>query len=332
MAARKPSAPTQPSTALVGSSVTVSWSPPAANGDPIHSYVIEFEGAAGGWHPESSDCDGADPDVRTASSCTVPQSVFTALDGPFQLGRGVLVAVRVAAISSLGQGDFSPINTVGARIQTLPAAPGGLISGPGTLASRVELVWSPLTTQEEIGGVIGEVSITSYHVEWDAGTPTGPWAELVGLSSAFVGTSYLTTPSNPAEALIPGQTYRFRVRAQNAQGWGAYSGVAGILAAGVPAQMAMVTLSDNAGLASVHILWASPNSNGSPLTAYQIEILTATPGQYFSTSDCNGVAALALSHLYCDVPMSTLIAAPFGLSLGDPIVAVAKASNSIGWS
>jgi len=272
MAASKPSAPAAPSTTLVGSTVTVAWGAPAANGAPILSYVIEIQDSAGGWQLETTDCDGADPATLSAASCTIPQSTLTSPTGSFQLERGDLVVARVAAVNQLGQGDPSPANSDGARIQTLPAAPYGLASGPGTSASQIEVAWSPLATDAERGGVLGEVAITSYHVEWDAGTPTGPWAELVGLSSAYVATTYTTSPSDPAQVLTAGSTYRFRVRAQNAQGWGAYSSLVSILAAGVPAQMAMVTVTDNAGVPSVSIHWTSPAANGSPLTAYEIEI------------------------------------------------------------
>jgi len=332
MAAAVPDAPAAPGTSLTGALVTVTWAAPAANGAALQSYVVELQGKAGGWHLETTDCDGADPAVQSATACTIPQSTLTDPAGAFQLERGDLVAARVSAVNQLGSSAPSPANAAGAHIQTLPAAPSGLASGPGTSASQIELSWAPLTTDAERGGVLGEVAILSYHVEWDAGSPTGPWAELVGLSAAYVATSYTTSPTDPAEALTAGSTYRFRVRAQNAQGWGPSSSVASILAAGVPAQMAAVTVADNAGLPSVRIAWAAPSTNGSPLTAVAVLILTATPGDYQAAAECDGTAALALGQQYCDVPMAALRAAPFGLSLGDGIVAVARAANSIGWS
>jgi hypothetical protein len=51
-----------------------------------------------------------------------------------------------------------------------------------------------LTTEEELGGVVGEATISSYHLEWDAGTvaagETEQWSELAGLSSAYLATSF----------------------------------------------------------------------------------------------------------------------------------------------
>jgi hypothetical protein len=123
-----------------------------------------------------------------------------------------------------------------------------------------------------MGGVTNEVVISSYHLEWDAGTLNGPWVELVGLSSAYTLTSYSTNPSNPAEVLVPGQYYRFRVRAQNQQGFGAWSSTQEILAASVPGQMAMVTVADNANVPSTRITWTLPNANGSPISQYLIKI------------------------------------------------------------
>lgn len=332
VAAAKPSAPAAPTTSLVGSMVTVAWAAPPANGSPILSYVIELQSKDGAWHLETANCDGAAAAVISATSCTLPQSVLTDSAGNFKLERADLVVARVAAVNAIAVGDASPVNSVGAKIQTLPAAPSGLASGAGTSATQIELSWTALTTEAEIGGVVGEVSITSYHVEWDAGASAGPWAELAGLSSAYTATTFTTSPGDPAQVLTAGQTYRFRVRAQNAQGWGPYSTAFSILAAGPPAQMAMITVADNAGLASVRIQWTAPSSNGGALTAYEIQLLSSTAGVYHATAECDGSSATTMANLYCDVQMSTLRAAPYSLSQGDPIVAIARASNSMGWA
>lgn len=50
MAAKKPSAPAAATTALVGSSITISWQPPAANGNAIRSYLVEIQDKDGAWH------------------------------------------------------------------------------------------------------------------------------------------------------------------------------------------------------------------------------------------------------------------------------------------
>jgi hypothetical protein len=76
--------------------------------------------------------------------------------------------------------------------------------------------------------------------------------------------------------------------------------------------MAMVTVTDNAGLPSVRIQWTQPNENGAAIQAYEIKILSSTPDTYFeATSDCSGLSTLALTSQYCDVQMVTLTSEPF---------------------
>lgn len=80
----------------------------------------------------------------------------------------------------------------------MPGAPQALSSGAGTTSSQIEVTWSALATEAELGGVVGEVVITSYELTWDAGDSTGPWIELEGYSSAYTGTTFTTNPSLPA--------------------------------------------------------------------------------------------------------------------------------------
>lgn len=212
-AASVPSAPAAATTSLSASTVTVTWSAPSSNGSPILSYVVEIQAADGSWHQYTSTCDGADAGVLAAASCTIPQSVLTATNLAFQLTRGTLVVARVSAANLLGTGPTSTPNTSGARIQTLPGAPTGLTSGAASTESQIQISWNALTTDSERGGVAPDVVITSYHVEWQRGSSTGPWAELAGLSSAYTATTYTTSPGNPAQVVVAGDTYYFRVRA-----------------------------------------------------------------------------------------------------------------------
>jgi hypothetical protein len=213
MAASKPSAPAAAATALSSSQVTISWSPPALNGGTLQSYVIEIQAtASGAWHLDTTYCDGAAPAVKASQTCVIPQSALTSSTGSFKLTMGELVVARVAAINELGAGPTSPPNTVGASIVTHPAAPSGLTSGAGTSSTVMQLDWAGLTTDAEKGGG-APVTITSYHVDWQALVTSGPWIELAGFSSAYTATTVSTSPSLPAQVLTPGQTYYFRVRA-----------------------------------------------------------------------------------------------------------------------
>jgi hypothetical protein len=96
--------------------------------------------------------------------------------------------------------------------------------------------------------------------------------------------------------------------------------------------MVMVTITDNTDLPSVRITWVAPSENGSPISAYEVKILSTTPDSYYeSLAECDGADATIMTNLYCDVSMSTLVASPFLLSEGDAIVAIVKAENIVGW-
>jgi hypothetical protein len=137
----------------------------------------------------------------------------------------------------------------------------------------------------------------------------------VGYSSAYTATSYLTSPADPRQVLTAASTYRWRVRAQNTQGWGDYSSPISILAAGVPSQMAMVTVTDNPDSPTIRIAWTKPSENGSPVAAYEVKMLSKTAGVYFEALGvCDGSSASVMTNLYCDVPMATLVSDPFLLT------------------
>ena len=89
------------------------------------------------------------------------------------------------------------------------------------------------------GGVeAGGVAVTSYHLQWDQATAEATWYDVQGFNPSSLSTS--TTLTNEVHA---GETYRFRVRAQNIHGWGDYSNVVSIKAAGLPDQVATVMTS-----------------------------------------------------------------------------------------
>jgi hypothetical protein len=97
--------------------------------------------------------------------------------------------------------------------------------------------------------------------------------------------------------------------------------------------MAVVSVTDNSGLASVRVTWATPTENGSTVSAYEIKLLSSTAGVYYEiTAECDGSTAATVANLYCDILQTTLQASPFGLAAGDAIVAIARARNAVGWS
>lgn len=65
-----------------------------------------------------------------------------------------------------------------------------LIATKNALTSRDQLVvdWSTLAYPQN-----GGASITSYNLQWDAGTSGVSWFSLIGLTTPFTGTSFTVT-------------------------------------------------------------------------------------------------------------------------------------------
>jgi hypothetical protein len=131
--------------------------------------------------------------------------------------------------------------------------------------------------------------------------------------------------------VVAGSTYLFRVRALNAKGWGQYSTTVGLIPSGVPDKMSPVVTAVSG--TNIKISWLAPTqTNGSPITAYQI---------YFKAIDgtfsliplfCDGANATIVSQQSCLVPMLVLRASPFSLFGGSMVVATVLAINQRGQS
>jgi hypothetical protein len=137
-------------------SVKISWTAPDDNSDAIVEYEILI-GKTGGteYAEEPVACDGVDASIVSARQCFVPLTTLRAPD--FNLVYGDLVAVRARARNSLGFGQYSQPNVVGATIQTEPvqmAAP----AMTETALSFVAIAWLALA-----GDDTGGATIDSYH-------------------------------------------------------------------------------------------------------------------------------------------------------------------------
>lgn len=79
------------------------------------------------------------------------------------------------------------------------------------------MIWPPLTTGVEIG----DSTILSYNLQWDAGSggaTEADWIDLVGSPANQVLTSFVVT-----SGIVGGQWFTFRVRAKNIYGFGLFS-------------------------------------------------------------------------------------------------------------
>ena len=123
--------------------VTVTWALPNEHSSTITAYEVLFLKANGDYVTELTTCDGTDATVVLNRACTVPMSTIRTLT---VLPRDSLIRVRVRAFNAKGSGQYSEINTAGARIETEPTNLSVVsIDVPSTFNDQTKVVWTALT-------------------------------------------------------------------------------------------------------------------------------------------------------------------------------------------
>ena len=167
----------------------------------------------------------------------------------------------------------------------------GPTRGPGTGTTSIEVLWGLLTSPAD-----GFSPVTSYQLDWDAGAgPGGAWQSLAGVATNYLQSSYVVTSGAGVTA---GAAYRFRLRAVNFWGPGAYSPATTIVAARAPAQPGAPSTTVDPATGDVVVSWVAPDGQGDPITTYTVEIEGASPGAWSAESThCGGSAAASDSRL-----------------------------------
>jgi len=120
-------------------------------GEPITGYVVVFLGSDGATGYASNECDENDDSLVATSVCTF--AITTFIGNPDYLAEGDLIQFSVAAINSIGQGEFSLYNTEGPVVSTLPSKlPSAVTSNSGM---NIVVTWeTPTDTAAPITGYI----------------------------------------------------------------------------------------------------------------------------------------------------------------------------------
>jgi hypothetical protein len=147
-----------------------------------------------------------------------------------------------------------------------------------TSETQLHIGWTALTTHEETGGAV----VSSYGLEWDAGSSEANWYELTGMTASFSELEFFATTG-----LTPGGTYAVRVSAYNAHGWGEASPVAYIVASAAPGLMPAPTTSIQDAV-NVRVAWEAADANSDPLDAYEVLIATSSGDFLTELTDCDG--------------------------------------------
>ena len=231
--ATAPAAPATPSVAVTSiSSLTPTWTAPAANGSPITSYTMQYS-------TDSTFATG----VTTVSNATSGSAITG-------LTTGTAYYFRVKAINAIGESDYS---TAGSQIPgAAPAAPTGLTVSVAAATSLATASW----TAPAANGY----AITGYTLQYSTDST---FATGVTNQSVVAPTVTATTV-----ALTKGATYYFRVLAINSIGTSAAATAVNALVPAAPATPAAPTASISGTTATV--TWTAPANGGSAITGYTV--------------------------------------------------------------
>ena len=122
------------------------------------------------------------------------------------------------------EGTYLNSDRASILLADVPLKPSSIPTLTQALSSASTLYMNyPVLSMNDNGGTM----ILSYSLEWDSDFRSpGEWVSLIGYPIDSLATQYTIS-----HGVRKGQLYRFRYRARNFYGWGAYSDVATILAA-----------------------------------------------------------------------------------------------------
>lgn len=147
----------------------------------------------------------------------------------------------------------------------MPLAP---LTGPTSDATvtnreRIKADWTGIPVSNNGGS-----EILGYQLERD----DGAGGEFIVLTGEGVegAEDYLKLSFTAYQGIVEGVTYRYRYRGKNAAGWGPYSPVTHLQAAGVPDKPPPPTLNVATDLGVTLNLYPSTEDGGSPITEHKI--------------------------------------------------------------
>jgi len=168
-----------------------------------------------------------------------------------------------------------------------------------------------------VGTATGNSAITSYNLYWDNGSGTTNVQAVDSLVTSFQVTG-----------LTGGTAYKFKVRAKNIYGEGAFSTELSQVASDVPDQPSAVTVAIDG--TNVKFTWTAPGANNAAIDSYEIVFLQSDTTYALDATNCDASAGLVFTNRECSFAMTTH-SANTGLTVGTLIKAKVRAHNANGW-
>jgi titin len=247
-----PGAPTSVAGTAGNSQVTLSWSAPSSSGGgPVTDYVVQYSLDSGTSWTTFND--------GTSSSTG---AVVTGL------ANGTVYVFRVAAVNSLGTGNYSSSSAGITPDNSPPGTPTALTAtGWNTF---VELNW---TAPANNGGN----AITDYIIQYSTDGGSN-WTTFTD------GTSALTSAT--VTGLVNGTSYTFRVSAVTSAGSSNYGTNSSSVTPSNNPPGAPESLVASAGNTQASLSWGTPASNGgNPITDYTIQFSSNSGSTWETFSD-----------------------------------------------
>ena len=324
-APQAPTAPEAPALTSSGTTMSVNWTAPPANGASITDYDIEYSSDSGTtWAPlldttftssKYTDTDYSDQatgnpiDLKqiTGLPVTVTREQVGTHWGAYKV-EGALGAIRVRVYGKTGQLDY-----VRARYGSTKPSANSNLHTQGTLLDEQLLSGS---ADFDISGTIDLPPVGTYFWVYTS-TNTQITERTVQVSAPSISTA----TSGTISGLTGATTYQVRVRARNSAGTGPWS-TASTHTIGRPSAPTAPTLTT--GDAGLTAAWSAASGNGSAITDYDVQYCSSG-----CTSDANWTS------LPDTAPSIQLNSTITGLTNGTTYQVRVRAENSVGagpWS
>jgi hypothetical protein len=247
--------PTYVSSDVAAKTITVEWASPEDNGGcAVLGYrLYRTDGS-------SDPLDGSEPGTQVASLADSDPNLRSHTTDLSAGTVGHLYKFKVEARNAAGATDSS---SLAVALASLPSEPSAAPTSDASITSAesLGLLIAPLGTDAAQPGSDGGSPVLQYELQFDDGA-RGPYRSVFTLSPLVV----------VSEGVARGSDHRVRYRAMNFNGWGPFSAVAYILAAGAPVPPAAPTFLSSTETHITLSLSPTPDDGGAPVTAYELYV------------------------------------------------------------